>query len=120
MIKFTVKGCPVVKEGSSVTRYGNYDSQELINYKKLVQDSFRKEVGGMFEPISSEIYIMISIFLPENSCLKIIAVSNTIAESLERIAYVNMSQIVKVLEMEKTFSDNPRVIIVIKKKQDEE
>ena len=140
MMKFTVLGIPVAKGRPKFAKRGNfvtsYTPQDTVNYENLVRLSYQQSCNEL-RVLQGEVSMKIDAFFPIPkstskkkhqlmaicSLMAIGAIQHTkkpdadnvakaICDALNKIAYVDDSQIVS-LEVNKYYSDVPRAEITI-------
>ena len=134
MMKFTVLGIPVAKGRPKFAKRGNfvtsYTPQDTVNYENLVRLSYQQSCDEL-RVLQGEVSMKIDAFFPipkstskkKHQLMAIGAIQHTkkpdadnvakaICDALNKIAYVDDSQIVS-LEVNKYYSDVPRAEITI-------
>ncbi|QNM11756.1 MULTISPECIES: RusA family crossover junction endodeoxyribonuclease [Erysipelotrichaceae] len=134
MMKFTVLGIPVAKGRPKFAKRGNfvtsYTPQDTVNYENLVRLSYQQSCNEL-RVLQGEVSMKIDAFFPipkstskkKHQLMAIGAIQHTkkpdadnvakaICDALNKIAYVDDSQIVS-LEVNKYYSDVPRAEITI-------
>ena len=134
MMKFTVLGIPVAKGRPKFAKRGNfvtsYTPQDTVNYENLVRLSYQQSCNEL-RVLQGEVSMKIDSFFPipkstskkKHQLMAIGAIQHTkkpdadnvakaICDALNKIAYVDDSQIVS-LEVNKYYSDVPRAEITI-------
>ena len=134
MMKFTVLGIPVAKGRPKFAKRGNfvtsYTPQDTVNYENLVRLSYQQSCNEL-RVLQGEVSMKIDAFFPipkstskkKHQLMAIGAIQYTkkpdadnvakaICDALNKIAYVDDSQIVS-LEVNKYYSDVPRAEITI-------
>ena len=140
MMKFTVLGIPVAKGRPKFAKRGNfvtsYTPQDTVNYENLVRLSYQQSCNEL-RVLQGEVSMKIDAFFPipkstskkKHQLMAIGAIQHTkkpdadnvakaICDALNKIAYVDDSQIVS-LEVNKYYSDVPRAEITITEVQHE-
>ncbi|RGB56265.1 RusA family crossover junction endodeoxyribonuclease [Absiella sp. AM54-8XD] len=133
-MKFTVLGIPVAKGRPKFAKRGNfvtsYTPQDTVNYENLVRLSYQQSCNEL-RVLQGEVSMKIDAFFPipkstskkKHQLMAIGAIQHTkkpdadnvakaICDALNKIAYVDDSQIVS-LEVNKYYSDVPRAEITI-------
>jgi Holliday junction resolvase RusA-like endonuclease len=133
-MKFTVLGIPVAKGRPKFAKRGNfvtsYTPQDTVNYENLVRLSYQQSCNEL-RVLQGEVSMKIDSFFPipkstskkKHQLMAIGAIQHTkkpdadnvakaICDALNKIAYVDDSQIVS-LEVNKYYSDVPRAEITI-------
>ena len=134
MMKFTVLGIPVAKGRPKFAKRGNfvtsYTPQDTVNYENLVRLSYQQSCNEL-RVLQGEVSMKIDAFFPipkstskkKHQLMAIGAIQHTkkpdadnvakaMCDALNKIAYVDDSQIVS-LEVNKYYSDVPRAEITI-------
>ncbi len=129
MIKLRILGEPVAKARARTTKYGSYTPIKTVNYETLIKEMFaisnQEKLNGELE-----MQVMAFFSIPKSTSKKnciemencrirptkkpdIDNIIKIVADALNKIAYDDDSQIVKVTA-EKYYSLVPRVEILIK------
>ena len=128
-VNFRILGQPMGKQRPRVTKWGTYTPQKTVNYETLVQQVYMTEVCQKLEG-ELEMNIRAYFDIPKSTSNKkrllmlsgmikptkkpdIDNICKLIADSLNKVAYHDDSQIVSA-KIEKHYSEVPRVEVQIK------